>query len=189
MVAEGVGARGEGGRRLPRRVVNLSAALRRRRGRYYFLLLLLLLHLLLPHSPSHPPLGLSTSLHALIVSAFLVLPVPLRGGTRCPPLPRSLSCSRSVLYRSFDPSLCLSLFTFLRMQSLMVICTVYKFTPFLSLPVREKGKSFRVPSIVLSRVFCLLDLSSSPHSRNPRSNHSCGSARQRFYSILIYSEY
>lgn len=90
MVAEGVGARGEGGRRLPRRVVNLSAALRRRRGRYYFLLLLLLLHLLLPHSPSHPPLGLSTSLHALIVSAFLVLPVPLRGGTRCPPLPRFL---------------------------------------------------------------------------------------------------
>lgn len=37
-VAEGVGAGGEGGRRLPRRVVNLSAALRRRRGRYYFLL-------------------------------------------------------------------------------------------------------------------------------------------------------
>jgi len=48
MVAEGVGARGEGGRRLPRRVVNLSAALRRRRrGRYYFLLLVLLLLLLL----------------------------------------------------------------------------------------------------------------------------------------------
>lgn len=49
-VAEGVGARGEGGRRLPRRVVNLSAALRRRRGRYYFLLfspLLLLLLLLI----------------------------------------------------------------------------------------------------------------------------------------------
>lgn len=43
MVAEGdVGAGGEGGRRLPHRVVNLSAALRRRRrGRYYFLLLLL----------------------------------------------------------------------------------------------------------------------------------------------------
>lgn len=37
-VAESVGARGEGGRRLPRQVVNLSAALRRR-GRYYFLLL------------------------------------------------------------------------------------------------------------------------------------------------------
>jgi len=50
-IAEGVGAGGEGGRRLPRRVVNLSAALRRRRGRYYFLLfplLLLLILLLVP---------------------------------------------------------------------------------------------------------------------------------------------
>lgn len=51
-VAEGVGAGGEGGRRLPRRVVNLSAALRRRRGRYYFLLLPLFLLLLLLLSSS-----------------------------------------------------------------------------------------------------------------------------------------
>lgn len=51
-VAEGVGAGGEGGRRLPRRVVNLSAALRRRRGRYYFLLFPLLLFLLLLLSSS-----------------------------------------------------------------------------------------------------------------------------------------
>jgi len=67
-VAAGVGAGGERGRRLPRRVVNLSAALRRRRGRYYFLLSSLSP---LPPAPSHPPFGPSVSLHALVVSVAL----------------------------------------------------------------------------------------------------------------------
>lgn len=108
-VAEGVGARGEGGRRLPRRVVNLSAALRRRRGRYYFLLF--------PPStsptPSHPPSGPSVSLHALVV--FVALPPFFRYHlfevARVVLLPSSSSSFRVrlVLTRSFDATLRISI--------------------------------------------------------------------------------
>lgn len=102
------------------RVVNLSAALRRHRGRYYFLLLLLLILFLLVLLLGLLLLVSVCPCTPLIVSVFLVLPVPLGFGTRCSPLLRSLllSCSiflshQNALHRHFlDPSSHSSLFLF-----------------------------------------------------------------------------
>lgn len=108
--AESASTRGEGGRRLPRRVVNLSAALRRRRGRYYFLLF--------PPPPSPLlPFSFSRSFWSQRVfarSGRLRRSLPRSSGThlfevaRVVLLPRPLSV-RLVLTRSFDATLRVSI--------------------------------------------------------------------------------
>lgn len=109
-VAAGVGAGGEGGRRLPRRVVNLSAALQRRRGRYYFLLF--------STSSSSTSRSFSSSFWSQRVFARSsrlrhsspVLPVPpLRGAACCSPpvlflvVPSFRSARLNTLLRRYPP--------------------------------------------------------------------------------------
>lgn len=194
--AESASTRGEGGRRLPRRVVNLSAALRRRRGRYYFLLssplppppLLLLALLLVPACLC--TLWSSSSLS----SPFFRYP-PLRGGACCSSPSSSFRSARlDTLLRRYPPCFDPSSYPSSFVRSLAVshgfrgreispstiahACTlVPSFSLFPFLPLRIGKQSARC--LLSSHSTCLLTQASCPRSisllsyaRNSRNDRS-----------------